>query len=87
MTFKRANKLEHNSCSSSKPISVKYKLLKCLSAMWLGGALVPQLNERSSPSSSGPQGFGENGYLFSGGCGALVIIFHGFGEQAHIFGD
>ena len=34
--------------------------------------------------SPGVWGSGENGYLFSGSCGALVIIL---GEQAHNFGD
>ena len=38
----------------------------------------------------GPQGFwgsGENGYLFSGSWGALVIISRDQREQAHSFGD
>ena len=37
----------------------------------------------------GPQGFwgsGENGYLFSGSCGALVIIFRVWGSKRIVLG-
>ena len=38
----------------------------------------------------GPQGFwgsGENGYLFSGSWGALVIIFRDLGSKLIVLGD
>ena len=42
-----------------------------------------------SVSDMGPQGFtgsGENGYLFSGSWGALVIIFRHFGSKFGVLG-
>ena len=34
----------------------------------------------------GPQGFGENGYLFLGSCGALVIILGDLGSKLLVLG-
>ena len=49
---------------------------------------------RTSPRTPiycwGPQGFGgsgENGYLFSGSWGALVIIFRDLGSKLIVIGD
>ena len=46
--------------------------------------LVKSISDLRPP---GVLGSGENGYLFSGSWGELVIIFQGFGEQVHSFGD
>ena len=68
-----------------KPI----RLCRCagLSAPLLLEGLRRQVFSRCG-TQMGPQGVlgsGENGYLFTGSCGAL-LFFQGFGEQSHSFG-